>query len=271
MLRYGKKHDRCHNDKLSRSNRGRARTSATTFNRKHANRGFRRSQTQLAEIRAHKKGVRLRTRLAIQDALFDLELSGSDPEIWLHGTDLTTFEDTIAKGRRGDPSFTAAPYEHDFDDWDDWEYDSSYWDDSSYQDGDYGERDRYRDDSSYQDDAYGERNRYQHDWGEFDRSWDPDPTPLDAAWRDLWVDGHAHDPEGRDLLEGPEHYHWYEDDDYYDIDNPLLESRDPTLTTTADTLEERNGERRRAGNRYFKQTGRSVLILHDRPTRRATS
>ena len=248
MLRYGKKYDRCYGDKRARSNRGRARTSATAKDREHVNLGYRRGQAQLVEIRAAKKRSRLAAQLSIEDDLFDLELAQSDPEIWLHGTDLTTYEDTVTKHHRGYPlSFAADPYAYVPDAFD-WQ-----WEESSYQD--------------YQDDEDG----YLHDVRDYDSrdyasDWDaggsdPDPEPIEAAWRALWVAGRAHDPEGRDLPD-PLYDRWYHDTyDYLDeIENPLLlESEDPALPATIEAVQERNIERRRAGERYFKQTGRTVL------------
>jgi hypothetical protein len=251
LLRYGKKLDRCYDDKLARSNRGRARTSAATEGRKHANRGYRRGQAQIAEIRADKKRARLVAQLAAADELFDLDLAKFDPEIWLHGTDLTTFKDTVTKPHCGYPSscFTVNPYAYvpDAFDWN--------WEGSSYQDQD------DEDDFCYLHAGDYDSRDYMSDW---DEGSDPDPEPIEAAWRDLWVNGHAHDPEGRDLPD-PMYDRWY--DGYYDtydyladLDNPLLEREDPALPATAEAAAERNIERHRAGERYFRQTGRTVLV-----------
>lgn len=248
MLRYGKKLDRCYDDKLARSNRGRVRTSATAKGREHANRGYRRGQAQIAEIRAGKKRSRLVAQLAIEDDLFDFELAKSDPEIWLHGTDLMTFEDTVTKSHRGYPSeFTVDLHEYvpDAFDWD--------WEGSVYQDDE--------DDFCY-------LHAGDYDAGDYDfdlnSGWAPDsdPEPIDVAWRDLWVDGHANDPEGRDHPDST-YDRWC--DDYYtydyfvDLENPLLEREDPAPPATIEAIEERNIERHRAGERYYKQTGRTVL------------
>lgn len=234
MLRYGKKHDCCYGDKLARSNRGRARTAATSKGRKHVNLGYRRSQVQLVAIRADKKRARLQAQLSIEDALFDLELAKFDPEIWLHGIDLTTFEDTGAKLQRGSHfNFAADPYEYVPDAFD--------WDWSCQNDND----------------AFHYLHSYDYaaDW-DADRS-DPNPEPSEAAWRDLWVEGRAHDHEDRD------YDRWYDSDyddyDTYDFENPLLEREDPVLPATIEVVEERAIERHRAGERYFKQTGRTVL------------
>ena len=251
MLRYGKKLDRRYGDKLARSNRGRARTSATAKGRKHANLGYRRGQAQLIEIRADKKYARLLAQFVIEDDLFDLEIAKSDPEIWLHGTDLTTFEDTVTKQHRGGPSsFTADPYEYvpDASDWD-WEHPD----------------DLYQDDED--DFCYLHAVDYECDGGtaDWNSAWDPDPDPepTEAAWRDLWVDGRAHDPEGRDSSD-PVCDRWYgsycDTYDYLiDLKNPLLERENPVLPATIEAAEERDLERHRAGERYFKQTGRTVL------------
>ena len=251
MLRYGKKHDQSYGDKLARSNRGRARTSATAKGRKHANLGYRCGQAQFIEIRADKKYARLQAQFVIEDDLFDLELAKSDPEIWLHGTDLTTFKDTVTK-RRGYPfNFPADPYEYvpDAFDWD--------WEESFYQDDE-------EDDFCYLHAGDYDARDYASDWDD-----KGDPEPIEAAWRDLWVDGHAHDPEGRDLPD-PMHDRWYGDycdayDCLVDLKNPLLESEDPALFVTIEAVEERNIERHRAGERYFKQTGRTVLISRGAP------
>lgn len=254
MLRYGKKHDQSYDDKLSRSNRGRARTSATAEGRRHANLGCRRGQDQIAEIRADKKRSRLAARLSIKGDLFDHELAKADPEIWLHGTDLTTFEDTVVTKRyRYYPSsFAVDPYVYvpDAYDWD--------WEESPYQ---------YQDDED--DFCYLHTGDYDARDYDFDLNsgWDsnPDPAPSEAAWRDLWVDGHAHDPEGRDQPDSIYNY-WYDDycycdlDYYDDLENPLLEREDPAPPATIEALEERAIERRRAGERYFKQTGRTVGV-----------
>ena len=248
MLRYGKKHDQRYNDKLARSNRGRARTSATTEDRRHANLGYRRGQEQIAEIRAYKKRLRLAAQIAIFDDLFDLDLSRLDPEIWLHGTDLTTFKDTVVKRHRGYPfSFSADPYEYVPDDYD-WESGlSDYYDDE--------------DDRCY---------HYRYDQHDDDSDWDrwdvnpKSPEPVDAAWRDLWVEGRAHDPEGRDQPDSM-YDRWY--DSYHDtydylaeLDNPLLGREDPAPPATIEAASERAIERHRAGERYFKQTGRTVEV-----------
>lgn len=249
MLRYGKKYDRCYGDKRARSNRGRARTSATAKDRKHVNLGYRRGQAQLVEIRADKKRSRLTAQLSIEDELFDLGLAKSDPEIWLHGTDLTTYEDTVTKHHRGYPlSFAADSYTYvpDAFDWN--------WEGSSYQD--------YQDDEN--DFCY--RPAGDYDAGDYDvdlnSGWDPDPDPepIEAAWRDLWVDGHAHDPEGRDLPDPMYDHGYYDTYDCIDeIENPLLEREDLVLPATIEAVEERALERHRAGERYFRQTGRAVL------------
>ena len=249
MLRYGKKLDRRYGDKLARSNRGRARTSATAKGRKHANLSYRRGQAQLIEIRADKKYARLQAQFVIEDDLFDLELAKFDPELWLHGIDLTTFEDTVTKQHRGYLfNFTADPYEYvpDAFDWD--------WEGSFYQD-----QDDEEDDFCY-------LHAGDYDAGAYDfnlnSGWDPDPEPVDAAWRDLWVEGRAHDSEGRDQPDSM-YDRWY--DSYYDtydylaeLENPLLEREDPALPATIEAVEERAIERHRAGERYFKQTGRTV-------------
>ena len=256
MLRYGKKHDRCCDDKRGRSNRGRVRTSATTKGRKHVNLGYRRGQAQLVEIRTDKKRARLAAQLSLKDDLFDLELAQSDPEIWLHGTDLTTFKDTVTKHYRGYPfSVAAGPYEYvpDAFDWN--------WEDSSYQDED------DEDDFCYL--HAGDYDVRDHDF-DLNSGWDPDPDPepIEAAWRDLWVEGRVHDSEGRDLPD-PMYDRWY--DSYYDtydylaeLKNPLLEREDLALPATIEAVEERNIERHRAGERYFKQTGRTVQPLAHR-------
>lgn len=245
MLRYGKKQNQCHDDKRPRSNRGRARTSATADDREHANPGFRRSQTQLVEMRADKKRARLIARLAIESDLFDLELAKADSKIWLHGTDLTTFKDTITKHHRGYPfsvdSFVADPYEYTPDTFD-WDWDC---DEDAF---------RYLHVSRDYDD-YDARDS---DWD--DRS-DPDPEPIEAAWRDLWVDGRVYDPEGRDVPDDPMHdrHDYYDTYDYLaELENPLLlEREDLALPAPIEAAAERAIERHRAGERYFKQTGRT--------------
>lgn len=240
MLRYGKKLDRCYGDKIARSNRGRARTSATAQDRKHVNPGHRRGQDQIAKIRANKKRSRLTARLFIEGERFDLELAKCDPEIWLHGTDLTTFEDTVTKPHRGYPGhlsgFITDPYEYVPDEFD-WDWEGTLYHDQA------------------DEDAFC---YYGSDW---DSDWDtdPDPAPSDAAWRDLWVDGYVHDPEDRDQSAVRTYDWWYDEDSLDDFDNPLLVREETALPATIEAVEERNIERRRAGDRYFKQTGRTVF------------
>lgn len=259
MLRFGKKHDQSYNDKLSRSNRGRARTSATVKeNRRHVNRGYRLGQEQLVEIRARKKHYRLVAQLAIEEELFDLELSRCDPEIWLHGTDLTTFRDTVTPRHRGYPSERVVdPFTYVLDDYD-WESGLSDYQDDEGQ-GLYDPHDADPDWWAYRP----ERARA------FDWDWDTGPASpetVDAAWRDLWVDGRVHDPEDRDQPDSG-HGRWsdsYCDPDYDDYDylaelkNPLVEREDAAPPATIEASTERANERRRAGERYFKQTGRTV-------------
>lgn len=262
MFRYGKKHDRYNNDKLARSNRGRARTSATARDRKHANLGFRRSQTLIVESRANKKRARLAAQLLIKDELFDLDLAKYDPEIWLGG-DLTTFKDTVTKRL-----FKSTVNSYDASYWD-WDFDEFVR--NAYDFDDEFRRDAYNYGSCDFDDAF---RRDAYNYGSLDFGWDfdldsdpkpdPDPVPSDAAWRDLWVAGRAHDAEGRDMLTD---YRWYDDYDYddcyydgYDDDayaNAL--QHESTLPATIEAAEERAIERHRAGERYFKQTGRTVL------------
>lgn len=268
MLRYGKKHDQRCDDKLSRSNRGRTRTSATADDRSHANRGYRRGQEQITEIRACKKRLRLADQIAILDELFDFELSLLDPEIWLHGTDLTAFKDTVVgKKHRGYPfsCFIEDPYAYVPNEYD-WEsglsdYENDRWPDED--DRRYCYCDLYGQDRRYcYCDLYGQDD-YELD---SDYEWNRDPEPIDAAWRDLWVDGHAHDPEGRDQSDHA-YDHWYRYDlDYCDVDyldeieNPLLEREDLAPAATIEAATERAIERHRAGERYFKQTGRTVEV-----------
>jgi len=244
LLRYGRKLDRGCADKRARSNRGRARTSATADDRRHANLGSRRGQDQAVEIRADKKRSRLAARLLVEDELFDLELAARDPETWLHGTDLTTVEDTVTKHHRGYPfSFHVDPYEYVPDAFD-WDLEGS-----AYRDAE----DEFR--HLYDEQDYDLRD---YDWD--DAGSHPDPEPVDAAWRDLWVEGYVCDPEGRD--QSSTHDGWY--DDYYDYDyladlkNPLLEREDAMFPVSIEAVEERASERRRAGERYFRQTGRTV-------------
>ena len=196
-MRYGKKHDRCYGDKIARSNRGRTRTSAASKWRKHMNLGYRRSQTQLAAMRGDKKRTRLQAKLSIEDALFDSVLAKSDPSIWLHGTDLTSFKDTVTQRHCGYPfsfGFVVNSYEYvpDAFDWD-WE---EAW---------------RRDDGDDGDDGDEFRPDYGSDW--YEGGSDSDPAPIEAAWRDLWVAGRAYDPEGRDAPDFMD-VSWYSS--YYD-------------------------------------------------------
>jgi hypothetical protein len=258
MLRYGKKLDGRHNDKISRSNRGRTRTSATGSDRTHAILGYRCGHEQRVELRAHKKRLRLLARLGIQEELLDCDLSQADPEIWLHGTDLTSVKDAITQRtqrHRGYPaSFVAAdPYAY-VPDALDWEYSAFL--------------DQEDDESTF---CHLHAGDYEvdrsHDWSCWDSDPDPDPEPIDAAWRDLWVAGYTHDADGRDLPD-PMYDRYDDDDDYlYDLQNPLLERRDPVVSATIEAVVERDIERHRAGERYFKQTGRTVWKPLDAPSR----
>lgn len=253
MRRYGKKLDRGHTDKLARSNRGRTRTAATAGDRQHVNRGYRCGQEQTAEIRANKKTSRLRGRLSIKDELFDLELAEHDPEIWLHGTNLATFKDTIVKQYR---CFITQHQGLD-DGWDasgdwrtrDWDL-SDTWDDHTWDDNarcpdlyNAGNDDTWNDDARYQD---------LYNAGD-----DAAPPPGDAAWRDLWVAGNVQAPQEFNWRDwDDEHYGTY--DEEWDLENPLLESDGPATGVTTEAAKERGLEKLRAGERYFKQTGRTT-------------
>jgi len=256
MLRYGKKHDGRLNDKISRSNRGRARTAATASDRRHAILGYRCGHEQRVDLRAHKKRLRLSARLRIQEDLFDLELAQSDPEFWLHGANLTRFADTCTRHHRGDPfNFEADPFSYALDAYDRYgEYLDDAW---AYQDHD--------DDVGRGLLAAGDYES-TWDWDAEDLSADPEPT--EAAWRDLWVDGRVYDAEGRDTAD-PSADRWFDRSDDYDYDyleeicNPLVaREEDPTPIVSIEAVDERNSERHRAGERYFKQTGRTARAPH---------
>jgi hypothetical protein len=221
-----------------RSNRGRARTSAMSWEREHANAGYRPGPQQLAEQRARKKHERLVTRLAIQDELYDMCLAANDAEIWSFGADLTTHKDLCGcrathyatlvldqRARFSDP--------REWDDWHDW-IDSVH------------DEDRADDDHNWDEDWHD-----GHD--DDDGAWEPRPT--DPLWVDLWIAGHVDGSDYRDDSDYGDR--WSDDlddlDALDDLANPLLAREGPGMPVITEAVEERALERHRAGERYFRQ------------------
>ena len=117
---------------------------------------------------------------------------------------------------------------------------------------------RRRPSFDYLGDDFDDHGAYDT-WGDYD----PDPEPSSEAWRDLWVAGRAHDPEGRDY----EDARWgnYDEDTLYDeieeyedrhvwslLDRPIVD-----VTLNSPNVE-RDLERHRAGERYFRHHKRTV-------------
>lgn len=262
MRRYGKRLDRGYTDEVARSNRGRARTAATGNDRSHANAGRRTGQEQTAAIRSRKKALRLEERLDIADALFDHDLAQYDPEVWLHGKDLTAFKDTVPKRR---PPLRAIQST-----WD-WDLSDAYaWNDVS--------RDLYDtwDDTWDVNDTWDVDARDQHLYDAwYDEAPDSPPEPGDCAWRDLWVAGVVQAPEALNWHDwhadhyNRDHYEACDDFDHDEDGLPDWQTPLPATDLTIEASSERNLEKLRAGERYFRQTGRAAPASTQRDAERS--
>lgn len=87
-------------------------------------------------------------------------------------------------------------------------------------------------------------------------SGDDDPTPDEAAWVDLWVRGAVNTPCDSERTNIDLNYCFYEDELYwtqFELDQKLAHV-DPKLRADHD----RNTERRRAGERHYRQNKRTV-------------
>jgi hypothetical protein len=239
LLHYGKHLDVGFNDKLARSNRGRARGCDSH----HRNLGYRRGPEQLVELRGFKKRTRLQARLEVLDSLHDMELGASDGDVWLFGVDLTAARDLFKKQVCGRDPFEEQQYESMLYDWLDGPSEEHWFDDGydSHDDG--------------YDDSYSDHDRWESD----------DPMPTDAAWRDLWVAGHVTDEDFCEYDRYQYNRDEYEYNDAYDhnylddLVNPLIDREEPATSATVDLVHERNLERYKAGERYFKQHKRTTL------------
>lgn len=228
-------------NKFIRANRGRTRHTAINGEQYHANNNERlRPSIRAAFIRTAKRAERNQWRNELATELFEMELGLSDPEFWLYSTNLTTFKDTRPKGIPHSHLNTFEMYERDLNYQD---YDESYF-----------------------------CSDFQHDWDSYILSddckdYNEEPQPVEAKWRDMWVAGVVHDNEGRDL-DTYRHNSWYEDmygeEDEYDYweavqrrfeEQEALKVQDISL----DVARDRDMERHRAGERYFRQNKRTVL------------
>ncbi len=126
--------------------------------------------------------------------------------------------------------------------------------------GDFGDFDCYdpdfEDTGSYYDPACHRR------YDELEIGWDlnPDPQPFEAEWRDRWVAGEVSDPQGLD--DGERYYMFASDFDDDELEdewlNYLEPERESAPVTNPPTIQ-RNLERHRAGERYFRTYKRTVF------------
>lgn len=207
--------------------------------------------------RGMSKAARHRAQLEIQDDLYDLELAQYDPDVWLHGTPLTTSADLCKWRRQADSSKRHERFDAVYDDPYEYIPDDTDWDNHYYDDWD----DEYR---------YGHRYNSYDDWDDDDyryRHHYDDVLPTDRSWIDLWVAGHVHDDN-----EDRESTYWMDDSDWDDWDwcsRPTWQDdadayferfAEDNRSSLLDTLViERNRERHRAGERYFRQNHRTIL------------
>lgn len=113
-------------------------------------------------------------------------------------------------------------------------------------------------------DAYDWSDNGEEDW---DIDWDMDTIdPMEPQWVPLWVDGQVHDPKGRDFdsygFEQIRESYCGDCAEYWehcDCDTlaVMFAPRLP-MDSAIHSDDDRNNERLRAGERYFKQRGRTV-------------
>jgi hypothetical protein len=201
--------------------------------------------------RALKKRARRTARTEIEYALHDM---------WLEELGVETFKEALrsAKERRAYELQWALRYSGydasgQYDPYNDWDFP---WHRSAYEE-------------TY-DDGYGDRwyDRYEYEYDRYPEYADP----REAGWLGLWLSGRVHTPMDVDELEYDAWLHeGYADHYPYcpDYDSPNFEgegefwsayarSQEPATPATISITREREREKLKAGNRYYRATRRAA-------------
>lgn len=236
-----KKHQRWKpqkSNKLIRGNRGRARSSAKNIERKHYCYNERANKTSRGcWIREQKRSERNSWHNELAAELLDIEVAKFDPDLFLYKTNLVSYKDQLPKG--GWFRFMKAETDPRVSDHYMWE------------------EDIYSDILAADWDVYSEDEYSGYPWKE--------PDPSSERWRDMWVDGLVHDQQGQDVVSeyfGDPDYSWEDEEaDLHFWYAEREEERQAELfnNVASDAVHNRNMERHKAGERYFRANKRTVL------------